>query len=236
MKAKQPVETVVEKGQSIPIYLTPDRKAGKVYQSFTFARERGFLPRQDKTEAELLGRVKEKDSKIGIYTPDKIGKILAAADNALVPTIAIEAFAGLRMMEILRLEWDRVNIDSLHIEILAENAKTAQRRLVPISSNLSNWLRTHAKTKGRVAPKYQNLTNLSRAVSMACSDAGVGMVSNGLRHSYASYRLAIVKSADQVALEMGNSPRKLFANYRELVTEAEATSWFAVLPSGAPKT
>ena len=58
---------------------------------------------------------------------------------------------------------------------------------------------------------------------------------NGLRHSYASYRLAIVKSADQVALEMGNSPRKLFQNYRELVTEAESTSWFAVLPSGAPE-
>ena len=61
------------------------------------------------------------------------------------------------------------------------------------------------------------------------------MVPNGLRHSYASYRLAAVKSADQVALEMGNSPRKLFANYREIVTEAEAGKWFAVKPTGTPE-
>ena len=197
---------------------------------FSFARERGFLPRQEKTEAELLGRVKEKVSKIGIYTPDEIGKILAAAPEALVPTIAIGAFGGLRMMEILRLEWDQIDIGKRSIEILAENAKTAQRRLVPISNNLAKWLLRHAVREGRASPRYQNLANLSRAVSKACSDAGVGMVSNGLRHSYASYRLAIVKSADQVALEMGNSPRKLFANYRELVTEKAAKKWFAVSP------
>ena len=60
------------------------------------------------------------------------------------------------------------------------------------------------------------------------------MVPNGLRHSYASYRLAAVKSADQVALEMGNSPRKLFANYRELVTEEDAQDWFDVSPGSTP--
>jgi integrase len=31
----RPVETVVEKGQQIPIYYTPDKKAGKIYDSFT---------------------------------------------------------------------------------------------------------------------------------------------------------------------------------------------------------
>jgi hypothetical protein len=30
---------------------------------------------------------------------------------------------------------------------------------------------------------------------------------------------------------MGNSPQKLFANYRELVTESEAQRWFAVMPA-----
>jgi len=36
---------------------------------FSFARERKYLPRQEKTEAELLGRSKESVSEIGIYTP-----------------------------------------------------------------------------------------------------------------------------------------------------------------------
>jgi hypothetical protein len=54
---------------------------------------------------------------------------------------------------------------------------------------------------------------------------------NALRHSYASYRLADIKDAARVALEMGNSPSMLFRNYRELVTEQEAKGWFSVLPS-----
>ena len=54
---------------------------------------------------------------------------------------------------------------------------------------------------------------------------------NALRHSYASYRLADVKDAARVALEMGNSPSMLFRNYRELVTEQQAQEWFALTPA-----
>lgn len=61
------------------------------------------------------------------------------------------------------------------------------------------------------------------------------MHQNGFRHSFASYRLAIVKSAPQVAMEMGNSDRKLYTNYLELVTEEDAQKWFAVLPPSAKK-
>jgi hypothetical protein len=56
---------------------------------------------------------------------------------------------------------------------------------------------------------------------------------NALRHSFCSYRLAIIKNAAQVALEAGNSPQMIFANYRQLVTETEAAKWFAVCPPKA---
>ena len=51
-----------------------------------------------------------------------------------------------------------------------------------------------------------------------------------LRHSFISYRIASVKSADQVALEAGNSPSIIFKHYRELTTESEADKWFGILP------
>ena len=53
---------------------------------------------------------------------------------------------------------------------------------------------------------------------------------NVLRHSFISYRIAIVKSADQVALEAGNSAAIIFRHYRELVTEDVADEWFSILP------
>lgn len=56
---------------------------------------------------------------------------------------------------------------------------------------------------------------------------------NALRHSFCSYRLADVKSAAQVSLEAGNSPRMIFQHYRELVTEKAAKAWFGITPEAA---
>jgi len=39
-----------------------------------------------------------------------------------------------------------------------------------------------------------------------------------------------VKSADQVALEAGNSPAIIFKHYHELTTEEQAAAWFSTLP------
>lgn len=40
----------------------------------------------------------------------------------------------------------------------------------------------------------------------------------------------MVQSADQVALEAGNSPSIIFKYYRELTTPAVAGKWFSILP------
>ncbi len=199
---------------------------------FSYARERGYLPREKKTEAELLSRFKEQNEEIGIYTPKQIRRMLdAASSDAMRTSIAIGAFAGLRSMEIFRLEWSDINLEAGHIAVAAHKAKTAQRRIVPILPNLRAWLELVENKKGRVSPPLQKPTNFSRNITAACEAAGVAMKPNGLRHSFASYRLADVQSADKVALEMGNSPRKLFQHYRELVTASAASAWFNVTPS-----
>ncbi|TSA32856.1 MAG: site-specific integrase [Verrucomicrobiaceae bacterium] len=201
---------------------------------FGFARDHGFLPRDKKHAAELVKKLKEKVSPIGIYTPDDLHAILAVAEKRFLPSLAIAALAGLRVTEVFRLEWEDVKIDRKHIVVEASKSKTASRRIVPILPALEQWLVPYVKKVGHVAPEYHNLENISRVFTAACEAAGVTPQRNGFRHSFASYRLAAVKSADQVALEMGNSPRKLFENYRELVTEEDAQDWFDVAPGAIP--
>ena len=193
---------------------------------FSFARDNGFLPREQFHAAKLVKKKKEKSPPIGIYTPDEIRKILAVADKRFIPTLAIAAFAGLRSSEIFRLDWSDVKIDRGHISLDANKTKTATRRIVPILPVLAAWLEDHRKDSGRICPDYARLNNLTRQYAALCKTTGVTVQRNGFRHSYASYRLAIVESADKVALELGNSPRKLFTNYRELVTKEEAEEWF----------
>jgi hypothetical protein len=53
---------------------------------------------------------------------------------------------------------------------------------------------------------------------------------NVLRDSFISYRIAIVQSAEQVALEAGNSASIIFKHYRELTTPEVAAKWFGILP------
>src|ERR1035441_3491487 len=82
--------------------------------------------------------------------------VLESAEPALVPFLAIGAFAGLRHAEIQRLDWSEVRLDENLIEIKASKAKTASRRLVPIVPNLKQWLAKYRQPEGKVC-EYVNV-------------------------------------------------------------------------------
>jgi integrase len=202
---------------------------------FSFARSRGYLPRNERTEAELCMKASDRGGDIGIYTPEKLSVMLAGIEAKFLPLVALGAFAGLRTAEIHRLSWQDIDFHGGHIVVGKHKSKTAQRRIVPILPALRAWLEPMAKATGPVTPQYSGDAPLLRAFRQALEPLKVELVHNGLRHSYATYRLAGVQSADQVALEMGNSPKKLFTNYRQLATKAQAQKWFSVMPQAEGK-
>jgi len=193
---------------------------------FRFAKSRGCLPKDRLTEADGLARAKEVRKAVGIFTPVQMARLLAAADFDLVPFLAIGAFAGLRHFEMLRLTWADIHFEEGHILVAAEKAKTAQRRIVPILPNLAAWLAPHRGHSGRICP-HERMTAPMGALA---KDTGIVWPNNDLRHSFGSYRLAQIKNAAQVSLEMGNSPQMVFAHYREVVTEKQAGRWFGIVP------
>lgn len=58
---------------------------------------------------------------------------------------------------------------------------------------------------------------------------------NALRHSYGSYRVALVQDPRTVAFEMGNSAQMVMRHYREVVTPEEGRAWFGIVPPVAEK-
>jgi hypothetical protein len=60
--------------------------------------------------------------------------------------------------------------------------------------------------------------------------AKVEQIDNGARHSFISYRCAKMRDVAKVADEVGNSPGTIKKHYREIVTSAEATKYFAIRP------
>ena len=89
---------------------------------------------------------------MAIFTPPEISRLLAAASPDFVSCLALGAFAGLRSAEIERLEWSDIDLAGRHITVGADKAKTASRRVVPISDNLAAWLAPYAGRHGNVWP------------------------------------------------------------------------------------
>ena len=114
----------------------------------------------------------------------------------------------------MRLEWKDIHFEQDFIEVSAAKAKTASRRLAPLLPVAKAWLASIKKDSGRVM-EYTHNAALSRARIQFCQTGikkegrtvSFEWKPNALRHSYASYRLAEIKDAARVALEMGNSRR-----------------------------
>jgi integrase len=206
-----------------------------ILQLFRFARSKRYLTKNEPTVVEEIVVGGDSEAAIEIYSPSEMRLLLRHSPPRLIPFFALGAFAGLRSQEIMRLEWKDIRFEQGFIEVSAAKSKTASRRLVPLLPVLKDWLFTIRKTSGRVM-EYRHNAGLIRARIQFCESGikvGDDVIQftwkpNALRHSFASYRIAEVKDAARVALEMGNSPSMLFRNYRELVTEQQALEWFSL--------
>jgi integrase len=194
---------------------------------FKFAEARGYIAHN---ENPVVGtqRIGTPDSElITICTPNELRGMLAAAPGWFRPVLAIQAFAGLRSAEMLRLDWENVKLDVGHIEVGTDRTKAA-KRLARIPPNLVRWLAHTAKSSGKVFP-YSRV-NFDEIQASTAKAAEIAWKHNVLRHSFISYRVAQSSDVPRVSLECGISPGKIFKHYRTLVGEMEARQWFIIVP------
>jgi integrase len=194
---------------------------------FSYAVSRRML---DFNPIVHTARPKLPDNPPEIFAVDELRALLEAATRVapdVLPMLATGAFAGLRDAEIKRLDWNEIDLARAHIEVKAAKAKSARRRIVPIQPNLAAWLRPYAGMKGSLAPvgARKKLDRVRKAAGLTL------WPKNGLRHSFASYRLAAIHDAPRVAGELGHtSPQMLYSTYRELVLPEEAERYWNIAP------
>lgn len=212
-----------------------------------WAVDEGYLPFNPcARKRQRRGTKKKKAPEAVILSPSEASALLRAAVDAKDWTslsfIAISLFAGLRPMEfrkkcknkaVIHLEWHHVTSDG--IEIYPELAKTVAR-VIPIISPLPLWIDLIKKNKGVLSGPV-----------VAAGKRGGGwrkhwesFLNNHwkhkwhpdqLRHSFGSYRMAVVKNAGQVAMEMGNSAQVVLDYYWNWQTKArDADEYWALTP------
>lgn len=199
---------------------------------YRYARRHGVLP-PEPTSVELIER-RTVEVDVTTYTPDELSKLLNAAWKEWLPSLVFGAFCGLRPEEIYPEKetgkpgicWENVLWEKGKVDVPADVSKTRRRRFAPLTDAASSWLAKWRNAKGPVAHEAR----FWRYIPTLTKSSGVEWKPDALRHSFASYRLAMTNDIQALALEMGNSPSMIHRHYLSLKHEDEAIQWFALRP------
>ena len=202
------------------------------YGLFQFAMKKKHVAENPMKQIE---RVVTDQGEPHIFSVDEVRAVMrvAAADfPEMVPFFAIGFFAGLRPENELRgLDWKNVNLASGLVTVTGAASKTRKRRHVDISDNLKAWLAPYRHSKGKIHYSRRSF----RAIIEA---AAVVWKPDVMRHSFASYLLAVNQDAAKTALQLGHGNQDmLFSNYRNITTPAGdvltadyAARYWAIMP------
>jgi site-specific recombinase XerC len=204
--------------------VTLRRYLGDVRTMLNFGVRRNYLSKNPAAGVELPEIASRP---VIIHTPEQARATLnfsRAYDLSICRALAIRYFAGLRSIEVERID-ERAILEK-HIEVSAARAKTRRRRLVVIQPNLRRWL----DLGGELPAPPQNGRRMLE-FQRALVSSGVAWPHNVTRHSFVSYHLAKFQSAAKTALEAGHTEQMLFAHYREIVTPEAAENFFGIVPN-----
>jgi hypothetical protein len=130
-------------------------------------------------------------------------------------------YAGIRPDEIMRMSWADINLETQTARV---DGKTRRRRIVPLQPVAVALLREHPTQEGPVAPSHSTIRRWKRG---ARALLGGHWPKDVLRHTAASYMLALHQDAPKVALCLGNSVQILLTHYHEPVTVKDSNLFWA---------
>ncbi len=169
-------------------------------------------------------------------------KLMKSLPAAYLPAAAIALFAGVRPEEIRGdekppLDWSQVDCDARSIRIAAEQSKTGKARLVEKTEpTVWAWLELvpAKKRRGPVSPVKS--ATFAQIVKDRVRAARGEYKQDILRHTYATYHLALTRNPGLVSMAMGHrgDPTLLHDTYAGVVNESKAKDFFAILPSHVP--
>lgn len=198
-----------------------------------FARQEGAIS-AELSGPEKIGKKKE-PMNIKTYSADELLLLINAVPPQWLPVIILGAFCGLRPHEICPpphthkpgLQWKHVLWRKDLIHVPANVAKGGTRsRFAPFPLAAASFLE-HFRDKDPeefVCPQQR----LDLRTAKWAARAGAEWLNDGLRHSFASYRLSIIEDVGKLSLEMGNSPSIIFKHYLHLKHKEEGVKWFSL--------
>ena len=220
-----------------------------------WAKKEGIAGPEAATTAERLPSLAATAATLYVYTPEELATILHHVLPEFLPCILFGAFAGLRPEEIAPktpkatparpnppptkpgLLWDHIDWQFKVIRLPKDVSKVKKARIIPLHPVLLTWfqhLGADSTWAGRVCrrdPGTARETLRLGKILDAQFQRTTGWPADALRHSYGSYRNAVIRRLSQVAEEMGTSEDMLHNHYHNPKTSEEGAAWFQLDPT-----
>lgn len=164
-----------------------------------------------------------------VFTVAELAALLTYADDyGLLPYIVLGTFCGIRVSELTRLDWTKINLVERTVTVEARTTKTKTRRVVTLNDTAVAWLTPHVQKSGPVV-QVEGLRGQLHKLRVA---AGIKRwPTNAMRHSFGSYALSQWQDVARVSYQMGNSPQICKRHYEQIVTKSAAASFWSLRPA-----
>lgn len=195
---------------------------GRLASLFTHLHKRGLIP-ENPMNRLTIPRVRRKPPRI--LAPDECRELLETCRSKvpdLLSFIVLGVFCGIRPFEALDMSWDDVDLRRGILRV--DRTKTGKRRIVPLEPAAAAWLAVCHRSS--LCPSWSTIRRRRRALWPDWSQ-------DVLRHTAASYLLALHQDAGKVAFWLGNSPRILMEHYSELVDPDACGAFWSQRPEDA---
>lgn len=206
----------------------------RIVTLFRWAARQGYLPQNQKTQAELTDAMREKETAVEVFTVSEWRTVLRLIANDhphYIAPVVLAGFMGMRTAEIHAQTWESIDLSAGHLHVDAAKPRTPQDRLVPIPAAAMTWLMMAKNKVGKVCRAPDGKPNKAiERVRDVLRAAGIATPANGFRHSAITYAIAQGQTPGQVAQWAGNSERQIHRHYRRPRPKAEGEAWFAMTP------
>ncbi|MFN4805233.1 MAG: tyrosine-type recombinase/integrase [Akkermansiaceae bacterium] len=196
------------------------------------------------TPAERIPLLALAEHERRVITPDEFMALAAEIQPQYRSTIVLLAFCAFRPEEVCPptkkgakkknkrgIRREEIDWEDNCIRIPSAVAKTGNPRVVPLLPTARVWLEWAGLHPGQRGPVCEeNLAEVGETKRLGEVVFKTGWPKDALRHSYGSYRNAIVRSLDQVAEEMGSSEAMLRKHYHNPRSRSEGEAWFDLRP------
>lgn len=167
-----------------------------------------------------------------ILSPAQMTELLKAKMPVQVKALVLlGGFAGLRTIEIARMNWEDIDTKTKQIHVRPEVSKQHEgmlERVVDMTEPLVKRRKFFEKKKGRIVTgSVEALHEQRRKVALALGWGG--WPDNALRHSFATYHLGKCGNAGLTAFQMGHtSPAMVQRVYAVPAVRADWNAWWRI--------